>query len=135
MTSSMRIERYSMSLPAELILGEAKFFHVRERVGLEFEPHGFSANAPCKGFVTLENVYVDNVDILLKDDGSEAFESHDAFHFNPNNGNKLIVGRRAAHGLSMRIRYTGLIPPKYTPGQRFGFFLSFLGPSGSMKGQ
>lgn len=122
------VERYSMSISAEIVLGEPKAFRVRDWTSRTFEPHRIVANAPCEGFVMIDDASVDNIDVLLDDNGMERFESHDAHHFSGEG--KKIKPYLCEHGLGMYIKYTGLVPERFEKGQTFLFCLSFRGPCG-----
>lgn len=127
--ADIRIERYSMGLSVEIVLGEPKDFRVRDWTSCTFKPAMMVANAPCEAFVEIESACVDNIDVLLNDDGSERFESHDAYYFFAKGEGRAIKPYLCEHGLSMSIKYTGVIPEGFQPGRRFLFCLSFSGPA------
>jgi hypothetical protein len=69
------------------------------------------------------------------EDGTERFESRDAYYFLNEWRGRKIKPQLCDHGLSMRIKYTGVVPEGFERGRPFTFMLSFQGPRGeSLKG-
>ena len=150
-------QHYTRGLNVELTLGEAKAFEVRDWIAATIVVHRICANAPCEGFVKLEDVVVDNVSVLMKrrpnfrpesafatraeyeahfDKEEKHFETNDAHYFSVQH--KSTVGEEGwgraieptlcEHGVAMRISYSGLVPEGYERGRKFLFGVSFSGP-------
>ena len=119
-----REECYTMNLNVILILGEPQKFCTRDWVSVTFCPKHLIANSPCEGFVKFDSVFVNNVNVLMNEDGSERFESRDAYCMRKQ---REIDAPICDHGVKMVAEYTGLVPNGLQSGEKFYFALSFMG--------
>jgi len=122
--SSVKIERYAMSLSQALTLGTAVALSMSQNPDVNIRPQRAVANAPQPGFCTIDNIKAANVSALV---GGTA----DAFMFNANAwGVQLDLPTLSpANRLSVTGNYTGFVPPGYVSGVAYTFSISFTGPA------
>jgi hypothetical protein len=154
----IRVERYSMSVAYRLTLGEPQQFDASQWTMTAFKPQFISTNALAPGFVILESVVADAVELLwdetFYDASNKPLVYPDAWDFRPgmppkdlNNQTEEEISdfhdslergtirapnvRVCDHGISMFGRYTGLVPPNLgrKKGDAYTFIVSLRGPA------
>jgi hypothetical protein len=115
-------ERYALTIPVDLVLGEMRPFIATSRLLVGAPPVcvvSALCNAPCPGFVILEHASADGVRLSPFPDMSQtdAFLCATALPVSP---------ARLARGASMQGWYTGLVPLEFRRGDRYGFRLTLV---------
>lgn len=115
---------YSFSLGTTLKLGKAATFEVRDWTMRSFQPKKLMMNAATWGFVTIDMLLVDSVDILVDERGEDRFPCRDALAFSHIDEELRVCGvdiisPPCRHGVYLRGRYTGLIPDPRARTYRF----------------
>ncbi len=122
----VRIDGYSFAVNSLVTLGEAEQRFVCEGApDMVLSPERLIANAPCPGFLILEDVSVGGVPIL-------AGRATDAFVFSPlvlskEHGKMPPIGPRSR--VVIKGYMTGLVPPGFRPGTPYLLAFSFQGPA------
>lgn len=113
---------------AEVVLGTPVYFVMREWVERAFRVEFLSTNAPCEGFITLNEVEIDGhrwrpaeYDALRRD----AFDFHMQTPMEKRASAKPYL--LCDHGAKASCLYTGLVPPEMVAGEKFKFFVTLQG--------
>ena len=122
--SNVKVERYSFSVNAALVLGAPSAITASGQPDTNIRPQRCTMNAPAPGFIIVSEIKVANVSVTVGGLG-------DAFEYNP-----LGVGMSLdmptlspANRATVLGNYSGFTPPGFTPGAAFTFVASFKGPS------
>jgi hypothetical protein len=123
--SSAKVERYTFSVNAPLVLGVASpLVGATGQPDTTIRPQRVTMNAPTPGFVAVQEIKVANVSVTV---GGTA----DAFQFSA-----LGVGQSLdmptlspANRASVLGNYSGFVPPGFVGGAAYSFTASFTGPA------
>ena len=117
-------ESYSFSARVQLRVGRPENFDVYQPTPIDFWPEAIQSNIDDSGVVEIEDVQVENVSVLMSDNGTFNFCPADASEFfNP----KAIRSPECRHGVRVRGKYLGGVPRGAKADQPWTFFLSFKG--------
>ncbi len=121
------METYSFGVRVPLRVGHPEEFDLAHFTMVDFWPESIQSNTPVAQLIEIHDVQVENVSVLMSDDGVfdlcpiDAVELHTA---------RTIRGPECRHGVRVRGKYLGGTPPGATEFDQLGsFFLSFKGPS------
>lgn len=129
----MTIDTYTFALGAEIVLGVPCQFEARDWTMRAFNPEHLTTNAPCAGFVRLEDMSIDGVTpkpIFYNEVGPDYYPTRDAYDFHPDVPKEKRSFERLLcdHGVHVRATYTGHVPEGLKAGQLFRFCVAVMGP-------
>ena len=117
-------EKYSMGVWVKLRAGQPEDFDVFQPAPVDFWPETIQSNVEIEGLVEIEDVQVENVSVLMSDDGMFDFCPADASEFY---ARRAIRSPECRHGVRLRGKYLGKSPPGVEIGQLWSFCLTFGG--------
>jgi hypothetical protein len=122
--SDIKMEEYEFSVSKKIILGHASLIEITSSPDTMFRPKLASSNVPSPGFILLEDIFIANVSVMVGGGIT------DAFHYNvasptPVDWPTLDTMTR----FRLVGKYTGLIPPGFTPEAEFDFTFRCMGPA------
>ena len=117
-------ESYSFSVQVPLLIGEPEDFDVDGWTVIDFWPESIQSNVDEANLIEIKNVQVENVHVLMSDNGTFDFCPADASEFY---AARTIRSPECRHGVKVRGRYLGGVPRGAKLGQPWTFFLSFKG--------
>lgn len=122
--SDIRVERYSFSLNANLVLATAVAINAFNSPDVTIRPQRVTMNAPGPGFVTVSEIKVANTSVTIG--GTD-----DAWSYNANGvGQQLDMPTLTpANKATMLGNYTGFVPPGYVNGSAYVFCVGIKGPA------
>jgi hypothetical protein len=126
--STKKVERYSLSIRQNLVVGTASTFTVTKNPQTELRPQRIETNVPSPGFCIITDVKVANVSVM-QGDGMDAWE------LNPTAWGVQydIPTLSPANGVTVSVEQSTAVPSGFDTSDAFPFMISFLGPS-SMAG-
>ena len=126
--STKKVERYSLSIRQNLVVGTASTSTVTKNPQTELRPQRIETNVPSPGFVIITDTKVANVSVM-QGDGMDAWE------LNPEAWGVQydIPTLSPANGVTVSIEQSTATPSGFDVSDAFPFMISFLGPS-SMAG-
>jgi hypothetical protein len=127
-----------MGVGVDLILGKPQDFEVSQWTRTDFEVEYIVANAPVLDFVMVQGVQVDVFELLYDHEcdpkTKDPFYALDAFDFTPRGvypndepKHHKVEPTLCKHGVSIRGKYTGLVPEGHQAGDKFKFIVGFKG--------
>ncbi len=123
--SSVKVEKYSMSMGDNFVLGATSNHIISTTPDTQFRPQLITANAPTVGFAYLDNLKMANVNVTVGN------ASEDLFGYGAGAWGKdldmptLTPSNRA----TADVEYSGYVPPGFVAEATYKFRLSFHGPS------
>ncbi len=126
--STKKVERYSLTIRQDLVIGTPLTFIVRKAPDTELRAQRITTNVNSPGFVLVNDIKVANVSVTQGD-------ADDAYSFNPNGwGNQYDIPTLSpANGVTVSAESTAAVPSGFTLSDAFPFIIKFLGPA-SMAG-
>jgi hypothetical protein len=122
--SSTKVERYSFSLSAGLVLGTAAGIVTTQSPETTIRGQRVVMNAPAPGFVLVNDLKVANLSVIIGD-------VEDAWVYNANGVGVMLdmPTLEPSNRASFFGTYSGYTPPGYTITQPYTFTVTLQGPS------
>ena len=126
--STKKVERYSLSIRQDLVVGTASTFTLTKNPQTELRPQRICTNVPSPGFCIVTDVKVANVSVM-QGDGMDSVE----LNWQAWGVQYDIPTLSPANGVTVSVEQSTAAPTGFDVSDAFPFMISFLGPS-SMAG-
>lgn len=126
--STKKVERYSLSLKQDLVVGTPTNFNLTKAPDTELRAQRIVTNSPSPGFVLITDIKVANVSVTQGDDT-------DSYQLNPNSWGMQydIPTLSPANRVTVLGASSSAVPSGFNTSDSFPFIITFLGPA-SMAG-
>jgi hypothetical protein len=122
--STTKVERYSFSITAPLVLNVASAFNITLQPNTKIRPQRVVMNAPTPNFVLLSTLQMANVNVFVG-------TTEDAFTYSATSQGVMLdlPTLEPANRATLTGNYTGFVPPGFANNFAYTFVASFQGPS------
>jgi hypothetical protein len=124
------MESYSFSVRMPIRVGHPEEFDVVQFTMVDFWPETIQSNVDVAGLVEIDDVQVENVSVLMSDDGTFDLCPIDAVELHKR---RLIRGPECRHGVRVRGKYLGGTPKGMKVGELWYVYLAFAGSTKALE--